>query len=404
MYKHNSFRSYSRRGYNRPRHYGRFNRFSNHLPNRNTIDLYIKKASVKKSEILEIKVTESRMQVDKLSIHDELKKNIINRGYTHLMPIQERGIPVIIEGKDVIGIANTGTGKTAAFLIPIIEHIINDSTYKALIITPTRELALQIRDEFRKFTNRIQAFSTFCIGQSSIRNQIYEIKRNPHLIVGTPGRLKDLIERRVLKLSEFRMVVLDEVDRMLDMGFINDVKKIISYLPEKRQSLFFSATVSPEIDKLIQSFVVNPVTISVKTQETISDIHQDVVYLKNGETKIETLQKLLQNEEAKKVLVFSRTKMGVERISRELFQKGFKVASIHGDKPQFKRQQAIRLFKENAVEILIATDVASRGLDISNITHVVNYDIPATYEDYIHRIGRTGRANQKGTALTFVEE
>lgn len=404
MYKHNSFRSYGGRGYNRPRHYGRFNRFNNHLPNRNTIDSYIRKASVKKSETSEIKVTESRMQVDKLSIHDELKKNIINRGYTHLMPIQEKGIPAIIEGKDVIGIANTGTGKTAAFLIPIIEHIINDSTYKALIITPTRELALQIRDEFRKFTNRISAFSTICIGQSSIRNQIYEIKRNPHLIVGTPGRLKDLIERRVLKLSEFRMVVLDEVDRMLDMGFINDVKQIISYLPKKRQSLFFSATVSSEINKLIQSFVVNPVTISVKTQETISNIHQDVVYLKNGETKIETLQKLLQNEEAKKVLVFSRTKMGVERISRELFQKGFKVASIHGDKPQFKRQQAIRMFKENAVKILIATDVASRGLDISNITHVVNYDIPATYEDYIHRIGRTGRADQKGTALTFVEE
>lgn len=342
------------------------------------------------------------MQFNDLPINDKLKNNIAHRGYAQLMPIQEKGIQAILDGKDVIGIANTGTGKTAAFLIPLIEKIIKNPTYRALIITPTRELALQIRDELRSFVNGLSIYGTFCIGQSSMRNQIYELRRNPHVVIGTPGRLKDLIERRALNLSGFKMIVLDETDQMLNMGFIHDVKHIISFLPKKRQSLFFSATVSPEINRLIQSFVVNPITISVKTQETTSHIRQDVVRLTNGESKGDVLNKLLRGEEFKKILVFGRTKMGVERLSRELFSKGFRVASIHGDKPQMKRQQAIRMFKENVVSILVATDVAARGLDIPNVTHVINYDVPATYEDYIHRIGRTGRANNTGTALTLV--
>jgi superfamily II DNA/RNA helicase len=342
------------------------------------------------------------MPVSSLAVSDILKRNIESRGYKLLMPIQEQAIPAILDGKDVIGIANTGTGKTAAFLIPMVEKIIKNPQYRAIIITPTRELALQIQDELRKITQGLRVYSTFCIGQSSMRNQIMELRRNPHVVIGTPGRLKDLIERKNLNLTRFSMFVLDEVDQMLDMGFARDVKHIISFLPATRQSLFFSATVSPEINTLIQSFVKNPITVSVKRQETVSHIKQETVKVGEGASKIEVLNGLLRKEGFRKVLVFGRTKHGVERLGRNLFEKGFRVSSIHGDKPQVKRQQAIRMFKEDAISILVATDVAARGLDIDNVTHVINYDAPATYEDYIHRIGRTGRANKQGVALTFV--
>lgn len=403
MYRNNRFSRSNNRFVRRGFRGGGFNRYNRFKPqaNSNSIHFYIKKASV--PSLKKIEVPTSTTSFNDLAINDKLKTNIAQMGYSLLTPIQEKAIPAVMEGKDVIGIANTGTGKTAAFLIPLVEKIIKDSNYKALIITPTRELALQIRDEMRKFSNRIPVYSTFCIGQSSIRNQIYELRRNPHVVIGTPGRLKDLIERKVLKLETFSMIVLDEVDQMLDMGFVHDVKHIISYLPTKRQSLFFSATVSPEINKIINSFVTNPVTISVKTTETVSHIRQNVIRVEKGQSKAATLKKLLNQEELKKVLIFGRTKMGVERLSRELFEEGFKVTSIHGDKPQSKRQQAIRMFKEDVIKILVATDVAARGLDISNITHVINFDVPATYEDYIHRIGRTGRANKAGTALTIIE-
>jgi len=378
----------------------RGNRFNNQ-PSPGAVHAFVRKASIQEQKAVE--EVKSTMRFSELTINDKLKANIVSHGYSQLMPIQEKVIPAILEGKDVIGIANTGTGKTAAFLIPIIEKIIHNPSFRALIITPTRELALQIREEMRKFTYQIPVYSTFCIGQSSIQNQIYELRRNPHVVIGTPGRLKDLIERKVLKLNFFQMIILDEADQMLDMGFLPDIKHIISYLPEKRQSLFFSATVSPEIDRLIRSFVTNPITISVKVNETTSHIRQEIVTVERGKSKVEILDSLLKKENAKKVLVFGRTKMGVERLSQDLFRKGFKVTSIHGDKPQFKRQQAIRMFKENVVNILVATDVAARGLDIADISHVINYDPPSTYENYIHRIGRTGRADKKGTALTFIE-
>jgi superfamily II DNA/RNA helicase len=384
----------------RPRgSFNRFNRFGK-LPSINTVHSYIKRASSQPQ--IKVEQAEISLKFQDFMIHEKLKQNIGNRGYGNLTPIQHQAIPAVLAGKDVIGIANTGTGKTAVFLVPLIEFIMKDPSYRALIITPTRELAVQIRDELQQFSRGIPVYSTICIGKSSMGNQIFSLKRNPHVVIGTPGRLKDLIERKVLKLSMFRMIVLDEVDRMLDMGFLPDVKHIISFLPRERQSLFFSATVSSQINTLINSFVVNPVTISVKTSETVSDIRQDVVYVKNGETKADVLNRLLENQEFKKVLVFGRTKWGVEKLSQELYHKGFKVASIHGDKPQFQRQKAIRMFREDMVRILVATDVAARGLDISNITHVINYDAPSTYEDYIHRIGRTGRANNTGTALTFI--
>ena len=365
---------------------------------------FIRRANVKNVPVSTIQAV-ADVLYSSLDLPETLKATIARHNYINLTPIQVQGIPAIRAGKDVIGIANTGTGKTAAFLIPLVENILKDYNYKALIISPTRELALQTRDELRKFSGNMPIYSTLCIGQSSMQMQISGLRHNPHVVVGTPGRLKDLINRGILKLGNFKMIILDETDQMLDMGFIHDIKEIISYLPAERQSLFFSATITPVITALINSFVKNAVTISVKTQETLTNIKQDLVRLdKKVGAKMDKLSSLLRQEEFKKVLVFGRTKHGVERVARDLFQKGFKVTSIHGDKAQFQRQQAIRMFKEDVVSIMVATDVAARGLDIANVTHVINYDIPQTYEDYIHRIGRTGRANLNGTALTFVEE
>ena len=366
-----------------------------------SIHEYISRATVKTNSVKEAPAPEIRF--DSLDLPQQLQQTVLRHGYTTLTPIQATGIPSIRDGKDVIGIANTGTGKTAAFLIPLIEKILKDRTYRALIITPTRELALQILEELRNFSSGMAISNSFCIGQSSIYAQIRELRGNPNIVVGTPGRLKDLIERRILKLETFRMIVLDEADQMLDMGFIHDIRYIVSFLPKNRQSLFFSATVSPKIQTLIQSFVKNPVTISVKKHETLEHIKQDIIKVEHGKTKLDTLLMLLKKEEFKKVLVFGRTKRGVDNVSRALFQKGFKVTAIHGNKPQRKRQQAIRMFKEDVVPIMVATDVAARGLDVANISHVINFDTPMTYEDYIHRIGRTGRAEKSGIALTLSE-
>jgi superfamily II DNA/RNA helicase len=384
--------------------FSRFSRQSGRSRFGGNIHEFIRRANVKNVPVSPIQAV-ADVLYSSLDLPETLKATIARHNYIKLTPIQVQVIPAIRAGKDVIGIANTGTGKTAAFLIPLVENILKNFNYRALIISPTRELALQTRDELRKFSGNMPIYSTLCIGQSSMQIQISQLRHNPHVVVGTPGRIKDLINRGILKLGNFKMIILDETDQMLDMGFIHDIKEIISYLPAERQSLFFSATITPVITALINSFVKNAVTISVKTQETLTNIKQDLVRLdKKVGAKMDKLSSLLRQEEFKKVLVFGRTKYGVERIARDLFQKGFKVTSIHGDKAQFQRQQAIRMFKEDVVSIMVATDVAARGLDIANVTHVINYDIPQTYEDYIHRIGRTGRANLSGTALTFVEE
>ncbi len=332
-----------------------------------------------------------------------LKKNIEAKGYLNPTPIQDRAIPHLMRGEDVVGIANTGTGKTAAFLIPIINQIIQDPRRKALIVVPTRELAQQIDDELRGFAKASNLFSVLCIGGAGIGKQMSELGHRHHFVIGTPGRLKDLIERRRLNLAGFQTVVLDEADRMLDMGFITDIRYMMALMPKERHTLFFSATLSPEIERLIGEFLKNPVRISVKTQDTSKNVHQDVIRVKAGETKFETLANLLRDPEFSKVLVFGRTKHGVEKLSSELIKRGFKAESIHGNKNQGQRQRALDLFKNDQAQVLTATDVAARGLDISGVTHVINFDLPATYDDYVHRIGRTGRGDKKGKALTFVD-
>ncbi len=360
---------------------------------------YIKKVAEQPVE----QVFVPQLAFDSLPVNDALKANIRRAGFVQPTPIQDAAIMPIFEGKNLIGIANTGTGKTAAFLIPLIEKVIQNPNQRVMILLPTRELAVQIQSQLRALTQSLRINSAVCIGGSFMRDQISDLRRNPQFVIGTPGRVKDFVNRRILNLATFNNVVLDEVDRMLDMGFIADIKYLMAQFPLQRQSLFFSATISPVIHSLIQNFVPNPIMVSVKKHDTTVNVDQDIVRVEIGKQKIDVLEELLKKEEFKKVIIFGRTKHGVERLSVNLFRKGFKVASIHGDKTQSKRNYAIRLFKDNVVSILVATDVASRGIDIADITHVINFDQPATYDDYVHRIGRTGRANKKGIALTFVD-
>ena len=336
-------------------------------------------------------------------IDQRLIRAVINKGYKIPTPIQDQIIPHINNGFDVVGIADTGTGKTAAFLLPLINKILQNSREQILIVAPTRELAIQIDQEFKFFARGMRIFSVCCVGGISIGRQISELRYNYNLITGTPGRLRDLIGKRIINLSEFNTVVLDEADRMFDMGFINDTRFIMNGMPRGRQTLFFSATISNEIERIIREFTKNPVRISVKTRDTSKNVEQDIIRIEQGKTKLDVLNNLLNQKEFNKVLIFGRTKHGVEKISKTLLRKGFKVESIHGNKNNSQRQRALGMFKDNRIQILVATDVAARGLDIADVSHVINYDIPATYDDYIHRIGRTGRWNKRGMALTFID-
>lgn len=335
------------------------------------------------------------------AISENLKASINKRGFTIPTPIQDQAIPEILKNGDVVGIANTGTGKTAAFLIPLINKVILNRGQRVLIITPTRELAVQIENELTLFTRNLGIYSVVCIGGVSINGQIRRLRRKPQFIIGTPGRLLDLSSQRKLDFGQLGSVVLDEVDRMLDMGFIRDVQKIISQLPHHRQSLFFSATVGNDVMQIMRQFTNNPMTVSVKSQDIAINVDQKVVNV-GGRAKIDVLQELLDQREFEKVLVFGRTKRGAERLARDLAKMGFQVSAIHGNKTQNQRQKSLELFRQGKVSILIATDVVARGIDVDNITHVINYELPETYDHYLHRIGRTGRAGKKGKALTFV--
>jgi len=341
-------------------------------------------------------------QFTDFAVSDALKRNIQSRNYSAPTPVQDQAIPAILEGRDLIGIANTGTGKTAAFLIPLIDKVLKDRNQKVLIVAPTRELAAQIRDEFHAFARDLNVYCTLCIGGTNMFRQINDLRRSPSFVIGTPGRIQDLIRTHNLILTGFQSVVLDEADLMVDIGFIQAVREIISLLPRQRQSLFFSATMGEKVREILNSFVVNPVTVSVKTGDTAENVEQKTVKIIDPGRKVDQLHSMLIKEEFDKVLIFGRTKHGVQKLSDELVKRGFKADAIHGNKNQSQRTRVLDKFKRNEISILLATDVASRGLDIPNVSHVVNYDLPETYDAYIHRIGRTGRADKKGIALTFV--
>lgn len=332
----------------------------------------------------------------------KLAFTVTSSGLTSPSPIQDEIIPHILQGKDVIGLANTGTGKTAAFLIPLIDKTLREYGRQTLILTPTRELAIQIEAELKKLSGGFKLFSTTCVGGINIRPQIMSLKRKNHFIIGTPGRVIDLIERGALKPSFITTVVLDEADRMLDMGFINDMRMILKGVPKERETLFFSATMSDDIKKLVHDFLRDPVTVSVKKQDITSSIEQDVVKYAHVH-KFEVLIELLKNPELKRVLIFGAMKHSVEKLAQQLVVHGVSADSIHGNKSHPQRQKSLKRFKDSQARVLVATDVAARGIHVDNVTHVINYDLPATYEDYVHRIGRTGRGKENGKALTFVE-
>ena len=333
----------------------------------------------------------------------QLQKNLEARKYLIPTPIQDQSIKYTMSGKDIIGLANTGTGKTASFLLPMINKCYSDRSQNVLIVAPTRELAIQIDEEFKKFTPSLNIGSVVCVGGAPIYRQINGLRRQPNFVIGTPGRLKDLHERGLLPFSAFQNIVLDEIDRMLDMGFIDEIKTMLAEVPKQRQSLFFSATMPPKIKELTKQFLTDPVTIKVSSEGASENVDQDIVKFIGRQVKFDKLKDLLIKADLKKVLIFSETKRDVERLTEGLIRDGFKADSIHGDRKHNQRQKALSKFKEGEVQILVATDVAARGLDIKDITHVINFTVPQTYDDYIHRIGRTGRENKKGFALTFVE-
>ncbi|MFA6353676.1 MAG: DEAD/DEAH box helicase [Candidatus Paceibacterota bacterium] len=361
---------------------------------------------IKKNVYVEEKPYVSKHGFADFPFNPQLHKNITRAGFKNPRPIQDQAIISVMEGKDVFGMANTGTGKTAAFLLPLIEKISKTKGQAkretVLIMAPTRELALQIESDFKNLAFGLGMFSVACVGGLPIMKQIREIKLGVSFVIGTPGRLRDLIEKKVLDLSTCHSVVLDEADRMLDMGFRDDMVYIIGKTAKDRQTLFFSATLSPEIRKLTEQYLKNPIFISVISGETLKNIDQDVVRVKSKEEKLEKLHEVLTKDGSDKVLIFREMKHSVDTLAKELAQRGFKVGGIHGDKRSRERIRILDSFKKDHINVLIATDVAARGLDIPDVTHVINYDVPQTYDTYIHRIGRTGRSGKKGTALTFV--
>src|SRR3990167_11454736 len=361
---------------------------------------FINKAAIKEEE--EVYVPKHKFA--DFPFGAELHHNISKKGYETPSPIQDQSIPHIIDGKDVIGLANTGTGKTAAFLLPIIERQSGISLRPSvLIVAPTRELAQQIDEQFREFSKGLNLYSALIVGGVNVDRQIRDLKRRPHFIIGTPGRLKDLMQRRILRLDTMTTLVLDEADRMLDMGFLPDIRQIVDAMPRERQTLFFSATITPDIQALVNTFLNNPETVSVRTAETSEHVEQDVIEARDKTHKVEILTEMLRGDDYDKVLVFGETKFGVQRLSDHLHNSGIPSVAIHGNKNQSQRQRALKDFKDEKVRVLVATDVAARGLDIPNVTHVINFDTPQTYEDYVHRIGRTGRGGASGHAHTFID-
>ena len=340
-----------------------------------------------------------------MPIDSRLKDNLNTMGFKQPTKIQEDTLSALLAGRNLLGIANTGTGKTGAFLIPIIENLLNsERPFRSLIMVPTRELALQVEQEFKKLSSGLGLFSVSLIGGGSIQKDLKKLRKFNHLIIATPGRLMDHMQRGSLHLRDVPVLVLDEFDRMLDMGFVNDIKKIIATMKSRKQTMLFSATVENKQKQHINDLLDNPVSVKVDNGNSTSDnVEQDVVYIPRDMNKFETLLEMVDNQEFEKVLIFAETKRLVSKVSKKLNDSGMKSDQIHGNKSQNYRINALRKFKNGNIKVLVATDVAARGIDVDGVTHVINYELPINYEDYIHRIGRTGRAGKTGKAFTFVD-
>ena len=340
---------------------------------------------------------------EEMPIHPRLKQNIADLGYENPTEIQDKTFETVANIEDVIGIANTGTGKTGAFLIPIIHNLlVDDDIFQTLVVLPTRELAEQVEQEFRKLAKGLDLYTICCIGGTPVYKDINKLRRFQHIVVGTPGRLVDLVKQGKLNLESFSIMVIDEFDRLLDMGFKEDVFFLAEQMNERDQTLLFSATIEPNQEKLIEELMDDPVELKVSSGTTTAEhITQEIVRCSKKE-KFDKLKEMLEQEKFEKVLVFAETKRTVSDIAYKLKKAKIKVDEIHGDKTQAFRKKALAKFKAGKVDVLVATDVAARGLDISDVTQVINFEIPRTYDSYIHRIGRTGRAGKMGHAYTFV--
>lgn len=350
------------------------------------------------------------MSFDKLNLISPIREALKTEGYTEPTLIQEQAIPPLLGGKDLIGCAQTGTGKTAAFAIPILQILSEEQRnlkapriIKALVVTPTRELAIQIGDSFTAYGQYLGLKNTVIFGGVPQKPQTDALKAGVDILIATPGRLLDLINQRFISLRQVKFFVLDEADRMLDMGFINDVKKIISHLPKTRQTMLFSATMPPEIAKLVNSITIDPVRVAVTPISSTVDIIEQAVYFVGKKDKKLLLIHLLQDKAIASALVFSRTKHGANKIIKDLAKADIQAAAIHGNKSQGARQLALNNFKAKKTRVLVATDIAARGIDVEELSHVINYDLPNIPETYVHRIGRTGRAGLGGVALSFCD-
>jgi len=350
------------------------------------------------------------MQFKDLELIEPILKALQKENYTNPTSIQEKAIPHILNKKDVLGSAQTGTGKTAAFAIPILQHLYNDNgsdnrrhKITALVLTPTRELAIQIGESFKTYGRYTNIRNTVIFGGVSQQQQKASIKQGVDVLVATPGRLLDLMDQGIIKLRDIKYFVLDEADRMLDMGFIHDIKRIIAKLPERRQSLFFSATMPKNIVQLSRTILSNPIKIEVSPVSSTADTIQQYLYYTNKADKKDLVLHILKDEKLDQVLLFSRTKHGANKIVKQLSGAKVKAAAIHGDKAQNQRQKALEQFKNKSIRVLVATDIAARGIDIDKLKYVINYDIPNIAETYVHRIGRSGRAGEEGIAFSICE-
>ncbi|MGR8929660.1 MAG: DEAD/DEAH box helicase [Gammaproteobacteria bacterium] len=349
------------------------------------------------------------MLFSELGLSEQLLRAVAEQGYQSPTPIQAQAIPVILQGRDVLAGAQTGTGKTAGFTLPLLHLLQQQSApqkprpVRVLILTPTRELTQQVYDSVRTYGKHLPFFSEAIFGGVSIKPQIQKLQRGTDIVVATPGRLLDLIQQQHLDLSNVEYFVLDEADRMLDMGFIRDIRKIIGLLPDKRQNLFFSATYAPEVSALAEQILNEPVEIAVSKRNAAADTVSQLIYPIKREYKRELLSYLIGDGHWQQVLVFVRTKHGADRLCKQLIKDGIRCAALHGDKSQGARTRALDQFKSGVITALIATDIAARGLDIDQLPHVVNFDLPQVAEDYVHRIGRTGRAGSEGQAISLVD-
>jgi len=346
------------------------------------------------------------MLFNELGLSAELLRAVEESGYTEATPIQQQAIPIILDGRDLLASARTGTGKTAGFMLPVLQRLHADgkpgSRPRVLVLTPTRELAAQVGNSARTYGRYLKARTAMIFGGVSIRPQITQLKRGVDIVVATPGRLLDHVEQRTIDLREISVLVLDEADRMLDMGFIRDIRRIMERLPKQRQNLLFSATFSQEIRKLANEFLVRPAEVDTAPRNAAAERVRQIVYPVDRDRKRELLSHRIGAEDWRQVLVFTRTKHGADRLARQLAQDGLDAGAIHGRKTQAARTRALADFKAGRVRVLVATDVAARGLDISGLPHVINYELPDVPEDYVHRIGRTARAGHDGQAISLV--